>query len=84
MQGLKIRKLTPKECVRLMGFEDCDYEAMRNIGMSDAAIYHVCGDSIVVPNLISIFSTMIPESDHREIVNEYVKGIVENAEKICS
>ena len=26
---LRIRKLTPKECCRLMGFEDKDYEAMK-------------------------------------------------------
>ena len=75
---MKIRKLTPKECVRLMGFEDKDYESMRAIGMSDAAIYHCCGDSIVVPVLISIFSQMLPNTNHKEIVERYVKGIIKN------
>lgn len=72
---MKIRKLTPLECVRLMGFKDEDYESMRAIGMSDSAIEHCCGDSIVVTVLISIFSQMIPNKDHREEVKYYLKGI---------
>lgn len=72
---MKIRKLTPKECVRLMGFTDKDYESMREIGMTDSAINHCCGDSIVVPVLISIFSQMMPNKDHREEVKYYLKGI---------
>ena len=75
---MRIRKLTPKECMRLMGFEDSDYEAMRSIGMSDAAIYHMAGDSIVVTVLISIFSSLIEEDKHKQIVKEYIKkGIIE-------
>ena len=76
MQNLRIRKLVPIETVRLMGFEDSDYQAMRDIGMSDSAIFHCCGDSIVVPVLISIFSTMFPQDNHIEIVDKYVKGVV--------
>lgn len=73
--GLRIRKLTPKECMRLMGFEDSDYDAMRSIGMTDAAIYHMAGDSIVVTVLISIFSQLMEEDKHMEIVPKYVKEI---------
>ena len=77
--NLKIRKLTPKECVRLMGFENSDYEAMRKIGMTDTNIYRMSGDSIVVTVLISIFSQLIYENDeHKQIVKEYIKkGIIE-------
>lgn len=74
---LKIRKLTPKECIRLMGFEDCDYEAMRSIGMSDAAIYHMAGDSIVVTVLISIFAQLMEEDKHIEIVKAYTRRIIQ-------
>ena len=73
--GLRIRKLTPKECCRLMGFEDKDYEAMREIGMTDSAIYHMCGDSIVVPVLMCIFSTMFEKSKKEEI-NSYINGVI--------
>ena len=54
---LRIRKLTPKECVRLMGFEDNDYDAMKQ-DLSEMAIYHCCGDSIVVNVLENIFKQM--------------------------
>lgn len=77
-QDLRIRKLTPLECCKLMGFEKSDYEAMKSIGMSDAAIYHCCGDSIVVPVLISIFSTMFEDVKHQELVKNYVGGIVDH------
>lgn len=77
---LRIRRLTPKECIRLMGFTDEDYEAMRSIGMTDSAIYHMAGDSIVVTVLISIFSQLMYEDDrHKKAVNEYIKkGIIED------
>lgn len=78
--GLRIRKLTPLECIRLMGFTDEDYEAMRSIGMSDQAIYHMAGDSIVVTVLISIFSELMPLKETNEkIINDYIaKEIIES------
>ena len=77
--SLRIRKLTPKECYRLMGFKDCDYQACKDIGMSDNAIYHMAGDSIVVPCLIALFSPLFNEpSKHREIIKDYVERIKEH------
>lgn len=60
---LRIRKLTPCECIRLMGFTREDYQAMRDVGMSDAQIYHCAGDSIVVSVLMGIFGQMLPMSE---------------------
>lgn len=76
---LRIRKLTPKECIRLMGFTNEDYEAMRKIGMTDSAIYHMAGDSIVVSVLIGIFSNLMYEDDrHKKVIKEYIeKEIIE-------
>ena len=75
---MKIRKLTPKECIRLMGFTDEDYEAMRSIGMSDSAIYHMAGDSIVVTVLMAILGELIlPEDGHIQVIKDYVKGLKE-------
>ena len=72
--NLRIRKLTPKECMRLMGFSNEDYEAMREIGMSDSAIYHIAGDSIVVSVLMALFSQVVNEEEkHEEIINKYVE-----------
>lgn len=44
---IRIRKLTPRECYRLMGltFEDCDIA--RNIGVSDTHLYKQAGNGII-------------------------------------
>lgn len=73
--NLRIRKLTPLETTKLMGFEKKDWESLKEAGLSDAQIYHCCGDSIVVSVLISIFSQLLGV-EHKEIVEKYVEGIV--------
>lgn len=45
---MRIRKLTPKECFRLMGFADEDYEKAANVNNGDAQLYKQAGNSIVV------------------------------------
>ena len=54
----RIRKLTPKECWRLMGFEDKDVDNAIAIGMSNAQLYKQAGNSICVPVLEHIFKMM--------------------------
>jgi DNA (cytosine-5)-methyltransferase 1 len=49
----KIRKLTPKECLRLMGFRD-DFK----IVVSDTQMYRQAGNSIVVDVLIALLKQM--------------------------
>lgn len=44
---LRIRKLTPKECFRLMGFEDADFEKAQQVN-SNTQLYKQAGNSIVV------------------------------------
>lgn len=53
--NLRIRKLTPKECWRLMGFDDSDIEQCMNIGISNTQLYKQAGNSIVVNVLQCIF-----------------------------
>ena len=68
-EHLRIRKLTPLECMRLMGFGNQDYKAMREINMSDMAIYHMAGDSIVVCVLIAIFYPLLfNDNNYKEII----------------
>lgn len=50
----RLRKLTPRECLRLMGFSD-SFE----IAVSDTAIYQQAGNSIVVDVLMAIMSEVI-------------------------
>lgn len=47
--GYRIRRLTPKECLRLMGFRDSDFNIMRFLSLSETAIYKMAGNSICVP-----------------------------------
>ena len=55
VDGLKIRKLTPKECFRLMGFSDENFNAAHNVGISNSQLYKQAGNSIVVDVLYYIF-----------------------------
>ena len=46
--ALRIRKLTPKECFRLMGFDDVDFAKAEAVN-SNTQLYKQAGNSIVVP-----------------------------------
>ena len=54
----RIRKLTPKECWRLMGFDDVDFEKASQVN-SNAQLYKQAGNSIVVPVLEAIFRELL-------------------------
>ena len=56
--GLRIRKLTPRECFRLMAVKDEDFEKCAK-NQSDSSLYHLAGDSIVCSVLCHIFKEMI-------------------------
>ena len=55
---LRIRKLTPKECWRLMGFSDDDFEKAKKIN-SNSQLYKQAGNSIVVNVLEAILSNLL-------------------------
>lgn len=59
MNNLRIRKLTPKECWRLMGFEDTDFEKAEKVN-SNTQLYKQAGNSIVVPVLEALFINLKP------------------------
>ena len=76
--NLRIRKLTPKECLALMGFENNDYQSIKSLGLSDAAIYHMAGDSIITTCLMALFGQMLPisENELQQKIENYVESIV--------
>lgn len=55
--GLRIRKLTPLECWRLMGFDDEDFYKAEKVN-SNTQLYKQAGNSIVVNVLEAIFSNL--------------------------
>lgn len=52
---IRIRKLTPKECFRLMGFSDENFDAAQKVGISNSQLYKQAGNSIVVDVLYYIY-----------------------------
>lgn len=56
---LRIRRITPRECFRLMGFTDEDFDKAKAVN-SNTQLYKQAGNSIVVQVLEAIFSQMLP------------------------
>lgn len=50
-----IRKLTPKEYWRIMGFKDKDFEKIKSIGLSNSSLYKQAGNSIILDIVKEIF-----------------------------
>ena len=59
---IRIRKLTPKECWRLMGFDDVDFEKAEKVN-SNAQLYKQAGNSIVVDVVASIINNLLEVAD---------------------
>lgn len=58
VKDYRIRKLTPRECFRLMGVKDNDFDKIAK-NQSNASLYHLAGDSIIVDVLMAIFKNML-------------------------
>ena len=56
-EKVRIRKLTPKECWRLMGFDDADFEKAER-ECSNCQLYKQAGNSIVVPVIEAIYKQL--------------------------
>lgn len=54
----RIRRLTPKERYRLMGFSDEDFKKAQK-ALSDTRLYSTAGNSIVVDVLMAILKEML-------------------------
>lgn len=65
----RIRKLTPRECFRLMGVSEENIDKIQSAGISNSQQYKLAGNSIVVDVLYHIFKKMFvdKESDHAEL-----------------
>lgn len=61
VDNLQIRKLTPKECWRLMGFDDADFDKAQIVN-SNSQLYKQAGNSIVVNVLEGIVRNLLKES----------------------
>lgn len=60
--SFRIRKLTPRECLRLMGLSDEDIDKIRSTGLSDSSLYKLAGNSIVKQCLDYIHMNMFKDN----------------------
>jgi site-specific DNA-cytosine methylase len=68
LNNQRIRKLTPKECLRLMGWHDTEIDKIKACGMSDSQQYRQAGNGIVVNVLEAIFTNLfLKETAEHEI-----------------
>ena len=62
VDNYRIRKLTPKECWRLMGFDDEDFRKAEQVN-SNTQLYKQAGNSIVVNVLEAILKNLLEEEE---------------------
>lgn len=55
---MKVRKLTPLECLKIMGFDEEDYKKLKDAGISDTQIYKQAGNSIAVNVAEALFKEL--------------------------
>ncbi len=73
LKDYKIRKLTERECFRLMGVKASDFEKVcKNQSMS--GLYHLAGDSIVTACLMAICGILFGV-DYNEKISELVEEL---------
>lgn len=58
MKRYRIRKLTPRECGRLMGVDDIDINYMLSCGLKDSELYKMYGNSIVTSCMVYMFDNL--------------------------
>lgn len=66
----RIRKLTPRECFRLMDVDDADINKIQEAGISNSQQYKLAGNSIVVACLYHIFRKLFVDTQQE---NEQLK-----------
>jgi DNA (cytosine-5)-methyltransferase 1 len=64
LDNYRIRKLTPRECWRLMGFDDEDFNKAEKV-CSNTQLYKQAGNSIVVNVLMGILNNLLG-SEHED------------------
>lgn len=60
----RIRKLTPRECWRLQGFTDEQFDKAKATGLSDSRLYKMAGNAVTV-NVIKEIGKIIKHTDER-------------------
>ena len=68
----RIRKLTPKECFRLQGFSDSEFDKLVGAGISNSQLYKMAGNAVTVNVIEAIGTRLLKYLLHNEIGIRYV------------
>ena len=60
---VRLRKLTPRECLRLMDVDEKNIDKMCNAGISDSQLYKMAGNSIVVACMEKMFYNLFSNEE---------------------
>ena len=60
---IRLRKLTPRECLRLMDVDEPKIDVMLSAGISDSQLYRMAGNSIVVACMEGIFRNLFTNEE---------------------
>ncbi|HFR4182616.1 DNA (cytosine-5-)-methyltransferase [Bacillus cereus] len=69
----RIRKLTPKECFRLQGFADSEFDKLVGAGISNSQLYKMAGNAVTVNVIEAIGTRLLKYLVHNEIGSRYVE-----------
>lgn len=67
LPNFRVRKLTPRECFRLMGVGETEIDTLLNSGLSNSRLYVLAGNSIVVDVLVALFDRMFVNTEPTEL-----------------
>lgn len=79
-EQVRIRKLTPLECWRLMGFDDEDFRKAEAVN-SNTQLYKQAGNSIVVNVLEGILRNLLPTDLQEQEAEDIIKWLDEAMEE---
>ncbi|QUW39297.1 DNA (cytosine-5-)-methyltransferase [Bacillus cereus] len=68
----RIRKLTPKECFRLQGFADSEFDKLVATGISNSQLYKMAGNAVTVNVIEAIGTRLLKYLSYNEIGSRYV------------
>lgn len=69
-ENVRIRKLIPRECLRLMGWKDKDIDKIQLAGISATQQYRQAGNGIVVTVLMAIFGELF-DVPYKELIDNW-------------
>ena len=65
----RVRRLMPKECFRLQGFSDEQFDKLVEIGIPEAQLYKMAGNSVTTNVVTAVAKKLMEEIEKMEVTN---------------